>query len=180
MRTPFNRFGCKAFILSVLLAATGRADPAVVEDADGHFAATFPAAVSRSNQIIDMDAGQVILCRTYAAQGAEFFTVIYCDYPEGYVASTGAAAIYKDMAKDAADKAKGTIRSQGDCKLGDVAGLEVLIDGPNRVSVERMRLYVVGDRLFQVTFTGRPNSEAGKDAQGFLDSFRLLPVPAPK
>jgi hypothetical protein len=178
MKTPFRRIGCKACVLFALLAATGRADPTAVEDADGHFAATFPAAVSRSNQILDTDAGQIIMCKAYAAQGAASFTVIYCDYPEGYVASTGAPSIFKGAAKDAADTAKGTIRSQGDCRLGDVAGLEVLIDGPNREFVERMRLYVVGDRLFQVTYTGRPNSEAGKDALDFLDSFRLLPVPA--
>ena len=180
MRTPLLKLCRRAPLLLAMLAVPGRAEPTATVDDDGHFAATFPAEVSRSNQILDTDAGQIIMCKANAAQAGASFVVIYCDYPEGYVAGTGAPGIFKAAAKDAADQAKGSVRSQSDCKLGDVAGVEVLIDGPNKGFVERIRLFAVGDRLFQVQYRGRPGSETGKDALGFLDSFRLLPVPAPR
>jgi hypothetical protein len=151
-----------------------------VEDNDGHFAANFPAAVKRANRIVDKDIGQIATFQVYVSQGGVAFIVTYSDYPEGYVAKTGAATVYKDAAKEAAGNAKGTIRGEDNCKLGDVGGLEAVIDGPDRGYVERVRIYVVGDRLFQVTYVGPPDSEAGKPALDFLDSFRLLPVPASK
>jgi len=151
-----------------------------VEDNDGHFAASFPSAVRRGNRIVDKEIGQIATFQVYASQGAVAFMVTYSDYPDGYVAKTGAATVYRDAAKGAAEDAKGTVRGEENCKLGDVAGLEVVIDGPDRGYVERMRLYVVGDRLFQVTYVGPPDSEAGKAALDFLDSFRLLPVPVSK
>jgi hypothetical protein len=183
MRTLGQGFGRRVWFLlaaSAALAAPGYADPTAVVDEDGHFAATFPAAVTRDNHILDTDAGQVIQCQVSAVQGAMSFVVIYCDYPEGYVAGTGVPAVYKSAAKDVAGNAKGTIRKQDDCKLGDTAGLEVVIDGPNRGFVQRTRLFIIGDRLFQVTYVGRPDSEGGKPALDFLDSFRLHPAPASK
>jgi hypothetical protein len=162
------------------LAVAGRADPTPVVDEDGHFSATFPAAVRRANRIVDKDIGQIVTFQVYTHQGAVAYMVTYNDYPEGYVAGAGAAAVYKNAAKEAAENANGTIRGQDNCKLGDVAGLEVVIDGPDRGFVERMRLFVVGNRLFQVTYLGPPDSEASKPALDFLDSFRLLPAPASK
>jgi len=183
MRTLGQGFGSRVWFLLAAAAATaapGYADPTPVTDDDGHFAATFPAAVTRSNRILDLDAGQVIQCQVSVTQGAMSFVVIYCDYPEGYVAGTGAPAVRRNAAKEAADSVKGTIRKEEDCKLGGTAGLEVLIDAPGRGLVQRTRLFIVGDRLFQVTYVGRPDSEGGKPALDFLDSFRLLPAPASK
>lgn len=178
MKTLSRSFGRTACLVFAMLAVAVRADPTMVSDEDGHFTATFPADVSRSNRIVDTDAGQIILCKVVAAQGAASFMVIYSDYPEGYVASTGAASVYKGAVKEAADNVKGALRSQSSCKLGGVDGLEVLIDGPNREFVERARFFVVGDRLFQVAYIGKPDSETGKAATDFLDSFRLRPPPA--
>jgi hypothetical protein len=184
MKTSSRRFGLRACLRLAMLAAlavAGRAAPTAVVDDDGHFAATFPAAVKRANRIIDKeDIGQIATFQVYTSQGAVAFKVAYNDYPEGYVASTGAAAVYKGAAKEAADIAKGTIRGEDNCKLGSVGGLEVVIDGPDRGFVERIRLYLVGDRLFEVAYVGPPDSEAGKAALDFLDSFRLLPVPENK
>jgi hypothetical protein len=183
MKTPSQSIGRRACLLiamSAALVVAGRADPTAVEDNDGHFAANFPSAVRRANRIVDKDIGQIVTFQVYASQGAVAFMVTYSDYPEGYVVKAGAAAFFKDAAKEAAEAAKGTIRGEDNCKLGDVAGLEVVIDGPDRAYVQRMRLYVVGDRLFQVTYIGPPDSEAGKAALDFLDSFRLLPVPETK
>src|ERR1035438_2502599 len=143
MGTPHQGFGRRVWLLLAMfatLAVGGRADPVAVVDDDGRFAANFPAAVKRTNRILDTDAGQIIMCQVNAAQGTTSFMVIYCDYPEGYVASGGASTVYKSAAKEAADNAKGTIRGEDSCKLRDVAGLEVLIDGPGRGFVERIRL----------------------------------------
>ena len=184
MKAPTRLFrsrSCLILAMLATLAVEGRADPTAVVDNDGHFAANFPAAVKRANRIVDRDdIGQIATFQVYASLGAVAFMVSYSDYPEGYVASTGAAAVFKGAAKEAADSAKGTIRSQDNCKLGNVGGLEVVIDGADRGSVQRIRLYAVGDRLFQVMYAGPPDSEAGKAAVDFLDSFRLLPVPESK
>jgi hypothetical protein len=180
---PFQRFGRTDCLLSAMFATfavAGRADPTEVVDNDGHFAANFPAAVRRANRIVDKDIGQIATFQVYTHQGAVAFMVTYSDYPEGYVAGAGAAAVCKGAAKEAAESAKGTVRGEDNCKLGDVGGLEAVIDGPDWAFVERMSLYVVGDRLFQVAYVGPPDSEAGKTALDFLDSFRLLPVPASK
>jgi len=183
MKTPSQHFGRRAFLRLAVLAAfavAARADPTAVVDDDGHFSATFPGAVRRANRIVDKDIGQIVTVQVYTHQGAVAFMVTYNDYPEGYVANTGAATVFKAAAKEATESVKGTIRGQANCKSGDAAGLEVVIDGPDRGFVERMRLFAVGNRLFEVAYLGPPDSEADKPALDFLDSFRLLPVPAGK
>ena len=123
MRVPFQRFGSRvriALAMIATLAAAARADPDAVKDKDGRFAADFPAAVKRTNEIFDTEAGQVITCQVIAVDGARSYMVTYCDYPEGYVASTGAAAVHKGAAKDAANNAKGNIRSDDSRQLGEV------------------------------------------------------------
>lgn len=179
MRVPCQRFGRKvrvALAVIATLAAAGHAGPDAAKDKDGRFAADFPAAVKRTNEVFDTEAGQMITCQVIAVDGARSYMVTYCDYPEGHVASTGAAAVHKRAAKDAANNAKGNIRSDESRQLGEVAGREVLTEGPDGRFVMRLRLHIVGDHLFQVAHSGPPGSEAGRPALGFLDSFRLLPA----
>ena len=172
-------------VVFAMLAVVGYAAEPTTVDGDGHFSANFPMAVRRANRIVDKDFGQVTTCQVswkgfraiqvYTAHGSVAFMVVYSDYPTDYVSQTGASTICKNAAKELADGAKGTIRSTTEHKLGTIAGIEVVIDGPSGGFVEVARFYAVGERLFQVTYVGPPESETGRDALAFLNSFRILP-----
>lgn len=155
-----------SFRLYAAVAVLARADTTI--DDDGHFAACFPMPTERNNMVLNTDAGKVTMHIVSTKTEANAYIVSYCEGPAGAAASLDGAAT------GAAENMNGKIRSETTCKLGDVDGREVIVDVPSAGMVSRMRLYIVGARLFQVEYIGRAGSESSEDALTFLDSFRLL------
>ncbi len=166
----------KAGVLLALftaLAVAGRAGETV--DAEGRFAATFPASVKRSSQFLDTVLGRVTMHQVYTDQGTTSCLVIFTDYPAGGVArSGGVSTVYANAAQGAVKSVNGTLLSQAECKLGDLTGMDLVVDAPQQKEVAHARYFIVGDRFFQEIFVGPPGAESGKEALAFLDSFRLL------
>ena len=178
MKTPSLRAGLGAALLFAILTPlpmAGSSETPTTVDTDGHFSAKFPDAVTRNNAIVDKGDAQVVVSQISATQGASAFEVTYIDYPEGTVAQSGVAAVLKDAAGTMAANTKGIVRWTSPSKTAGIDGIEVLIDASGRSHVLRARLFAVGDRVFEVSYDGPRDSEAGKAAVSFLDSFRILP-----
>jgi hypothetical protein len=66
---------------------------------------------------------------------------------------------------------KGKLVSEKKIKLGNNVGLEFQADAS--FGVYRARLYVIGDRLYQVVIAGPGDTATSKDAEKIFDSFKL-------
>lgn len=79
-----------------------------------------------------------------------------------------------DGGRDAAAKSiKGTLTKELKVKLGDVEGREIHIDSP-AIGIYRARLFIVGDRMYQVVVAGPKEMALSKESDKFLDSFKVI------
>ncbi|HTQ31218.1 MAG TPA: hypothetical protein VMI53_08400 [Opitutaceae bacterium] len=163
-----------AFAVSARAETTALPKPETVADSDGRFVAKFPGPVQRQSQPVETDVGKVAMNMVYYDAGAMAYMVIYCDYPAGTVEQRGGPENVCDKAsKSAVKNVDGTIRTSSPCRAGEVKGLEILADIPAQKAIDRIRFFVVGDRLYQVIFAGPAGEESSPTAQAFFDSFRL-------
>lgn len=107
----------------------------------------------------------------WVAQGKNdtAFVASYCDFPDAELKKN---PIEKrlDQARDGAVKsARGKLKSEKAIRLANHPGRDLVIEKDGKVIV-RTRIYAVGGRLFQVMTLG---PVAPKEAEGFLNSFRL-------
>jgi hypothetical protein len=78
-----------------------------------------------------------------------------------------------DDGRDAAVRSvKGKLLNEKDVKTGDLAGREFQVDAPG-LGVYRARMFIVGDRLYQLVVAGPKDIAQSKDADKFLDSFKV-------
>lgn len=82
-----------------------------------------------------------------------------------------------DSASEGALKsvAGGTLVSKKKITLGKAAGLDYVIDVPKDSQRLRQRVFLVGDKLVQQTYSGPKGSETGASVKQFVDSLKFQP-----
>jgi hypothetical protein len=84
--------------------------------------------------------------------------------------------VLDDVASTAATSMKGKVEDEKKVTLdGKYRGRDMRIPMPNRKGMVRMRLYLVGKRLYQVTVAGKVDFVDTPTPSRFLESFALLP-----
>ncbi len=78
-----------------------------------------------------------------------------------------------DDGRDAAVRnIKGKLTSEKDVKVAGEPGREIQIEAPG-LGIYRARLVIIGDRLYQLVVAGPEEIARSKDADKFLDSFKV-------
>jgi len=181
LSTSWARFFLPALLVFAMAARARTATDAGIEtvaDSEGRFVVSLPGPVQRNEQEVDSPAGRVTMKTVLHDGGAQAsFMVIYSDYPTGTVARAGGPDQVCKNASKAALKGMndGALRSSSPCQLGEIKGLEIIADNSPDHSVNRIRFFVVGDRLYQVIFAGPAGGETSPEARAFFDSFHLTP-----
>jgi hypothetical protein len=154
-----------------LLGASGPDDWKPFAPQFGGFSVLVPGKPMQHKQNVKTAAGIVAVTFYTVAKDAETYLVGYSDFPETAV-KPGTEEKHLDNAKDGAiARAKGTLESEKNIKLGKHVGRELLIRGEDKFV--RTRIYAVNKRLYQTMMVGAKDSVLGKDADRFLDSFKL-------
>ena len=107
------------------------------------------------------------------SQGKIAYVVSYADMPE--LAKAGGELIEKALEngrKQAAVNLKGKVIYDKEHKLNGNPGREVHIETP-ALGIYRMRMYVIGPRLYQVIVLGPREVALSKDSDRYLDSFKV-------
>jgi hypothetical protein len=162
-------------LLAVLVVSALPVRAEAVNSKDGRFAATFPGSARMSTTPVQ--SGDVTVRMTvYAFENGQLnYYVSYSDYPPRTFDRLSRDQAYVNVINATLANVKGRKEREADVKLGDVTGREVLIDVPAQHATMRERLFLVGNRLYQVVYGGPPGSANAKPALDFLNSFKLLP-----
>ncbi len=139
------------------------------------FSATFPWQSKMSASPIQTQVGKVTLV-TYSSANdndTQAFIIALSDYPKGSTLS------YDRGIEGAINSVNGTLRSRVPYKLGNINGFDFLIDGPSASSTQNTlvfheRIFIVGNRLYQVLYDGPMGTEQSAYALNFLNSIKLL------
>ena len=68
---------------------------------------------------------------------------------------------------------KGKLLSEKNIKLGDTPGRETQIEVAGGKKLFRARVYLADQRMYQVVVFGTKKAATSKEADRFLDSFKL-------
>lgn len=101
------------------------------------------------------------------------FAVMYCDYPVGHIQRTGPKAVLAGARNGAAASAGGQIISNNSISLGNHVGQETKIRDTAKGLEIRNRMYLVGDRMYQVMVVAESGNAENQEAEDFLNSFEL-------
>jgi hypothetical protein len=167
-----SRLWLAAAFLLACVPAHAQTQPKEFQSKEGGFAVRAPGQPQRTKRAVTTNAGPIdtFFFIFETADGA--LMVAYNDYPAAFVASAGADKIVQD-ARDAAAK-NGKLASERKVTLAGYPGRELRLDGgPMNLSM-RTRIFLVKERLYQVTAVLPPSQIDGARANSYLDSFRLL------
>jgi hypothetical protein len=160
-------------VVAVALAACSREETVV--NIDGGFSATFPVKTQTTSMPVKSGDVEVTMTMVAAEKNGASFIVSYVDYPAGTLAQKSLDQAFQDIIDGTVGNVQGALRTASSIALGGTAGREVLIDVPAQNVAVHERIFLVGDRLYQVMYGGPKGTESAKEAMAFLDSFKLLP-----
>jgi len=147
------------------------------ESARGGFRVAFPAApiVKRGKQRTEI--GDILTTRYSAGDGAEaVYDLTYNDYPRQGIAKLSADRLMDAVLDGLVYQSKGKLVSEKPFAAGNFTGREHDIEGQDGMRY-RIRLLLVGNRLYQLTAMARPPARA--DERKFFNSFQLTSVTPP-
>ncbi|HEY9074301.1 MAG TPA: hypothetical protein VIN67_09240 [Desulfobaccales bacterium] len=165
-----------ALLLALCLAGCS-SKPQEFKSEAGRFSIMTPVALQEETQPLETEAGKISLHLFAAQEGFTGYFVSYCDYPPEFVKKKEPEQML-DGARDGATKsAKGKLVSDTKISLAGHPGLEVVIDarepqGPN--GLIKGRLFMVGNRLYQVMVVAPKSRTDDQATDSFLQSFKLL------
>jgi len=99
----------------------------------------------------------------------------YSDYPANLVKNQGIEPTLDGSRNGAVQNVKGKLLKEQKITLGKqrLPGREILIEAAGGAAHVRARIYISGDRLYQVLVGGPEKFVASKEATAFLDSFKV-------
>jgi hypothetical protein len=166
------RLALVASLIAMVAVACSRDETVVSQD--GRFSATFPSKPQTSAIPVQGDGFTLTMNMVAAEKASATYVVSYVDYPSGTLAQKSPDQAFQDIVDGTVGNVGGTLRSVTPVALGDATGRAVMIDVPAENVAVHERIYLVGDRLYQVMYGGPKGSEIEKGAMAFLDSFKLL------
>lgn len=164
-----------SLLLAVCLAGCSAA-PKEFKSEDGKFSVMAPVALQKTTQEVETQGGKLDLHLFYGQDGDLGYFVSYCDY-DPQVAKASLAENMLDGARDGAvSNVNGKLVSETNITLGDHPGREVIIEAraeDRPPAIIKSRMFMVKNRLYQVTTVASRGRAGDKELDNFLRSFKL-------
>lgn len=155
-----------AVLAALCLLLMGVAPAFQFTDEVGRFSAIFPAEPLLGKDEGMSDSGPHVHYSWTLEQEKRVFAVIFTEY------SRRIAKNYDKNVKSLLDQGAKLLR-QSTIDLGGVDGREIYTELPER-EILRQRMFLVGNRLYQVIYQGPFGTESREDVETFMQSFQFL------
>jgi hypothetical protein len=139
---------------------------------EGRFKVLMPGAPKQDKAETESDFGKGLLHMNVAQAGMAIYGANYVDFP-AEVKKAPLKQVYDSSRDGAVANMAGKLASEKDVKLGEYPGREIRIEVGEGKRLFRARVFLIEQRLYQVVVFGAPEVAASKDADKFLDSFKL-------
>jgi hypothetical protein len=139
---------------------------------EGHFKVLMPGKPEHNNLDSVSDFGKGILHMNSAQANGTMYAGNYSDFPEG-IKKVPIKQVFDSSRDGAVGNLDGKLVSEKDIELNKHPGREILIAVAGGVRLFRVRVYLVDRRLYQVVVFGPKEAANSKEADKFLDSFKL-------
>lgn len=165
------------FLPTILLTCgCGAAEWKEFSSKDGRYSVSMPGTPKETTQKVPTPAGEIVTnVATLEPSKGVGYAVSYNDMPfdDDKLKQPGVVDNVLDgSANGQVTNVKGKLISQKAIKLGEFPGREVHFEVPGQGEI-RSRIFLVGKRLYQTMVQGPKASVTSKDADKFLDSFKV-------
>ncbi len=173
MTSNTRGLGAAAIFSAICIISAGpTAAQDVYRSPEGDFAITFPMAPTvqtrpahRSNDIAER--------RYVDEENGRTFMVTVDDYPSGVLPSEADEGVYDRLLRSYAKSDPASLKSTRPTRLSGRPCLEgVYMDADGNVQV--IRVMMLGDRIYQVTYVHAPDVNAPGAADAFFNGFKIL------
>jgi hypothetical protein len=162
-------------VLFLVIFATGCSQPQTYDSSSGRFTIDFPGKPKEQSQTVQTPTGNVTAHIIMYESRIAAYVVTYSDFPASQIKSSSADELLDGACQGVASNIGGTITSQKSISIDNHPGQEVKVSASSRgKKVEvRNRIYLVGNRLYQVIVTAAPGDTEDATANKFVTSFKL-------
>jgi hypothetical protein len=165
--------GIAILVLGALLGSACGPSWADVEPADGRFSIRMPGEPTEQTRTLKTVAGEIAM-RIYAVEDSRAsYMVSFADYPVDIVAASTPETVLDGARDGAAVNISGKVLHERAFVFQGHPARDVVVLDAMEVEL-RMRIVLVGRRLYQVAFTTERGSPVDAVGVTFRDSFRLL------
>jgi hypothetical protein len=170
-----KRFGFALLVLLLPLALCAEdKKPVDFASKTGKFSVTLPEKPAEKTSKVPTDLGKLELHIFIVDQKDRAFLVTYSDYPPKTVGDN-AEKLLAGVIEGNAKSLKGKVLSDEKITIGKgkYPGREVRIEMPDKKGLYRARIYIVGDRLYQVVALGPDEFAKSKAVDDYMKSFTI-------
>jgi hypothetical protein len=160
-------------LLILVICLTGHSAAAQVYSCTpGKYEVEFPGIPQLSMDTVETDAGNVILYSALVTPNQEeAFLVVYSDYSHELVSMSDAYSIINAAKEGALGNFKAKTVHEKKITLINYPGLE--FDAVSDQFTISYKMFMAGDRLFQVGYISLNKSKTHSDFRKFLDTFKI-------
>jgi len=140
---------------------------------DGDFSVQMPAEPQEQVDEYDTDSGKITVHMNGTTVGDMDYITAYSDYPAELVAAKGIQGILNDARDGAVTNTKGELVAEEAIEMNGNPGLFLQVGSPDGKGLAQAKLFLVGNRLFQIFVAGPKDNADSEDVQFYLNSFTL-------
>ncbi|HLX60266.1 MAG TPA: hypothetical protein VKX17_03180 [Planctomycetota bacterium] len=159
----------------VLVAAAMALGAEEFKSEAGGFAILAPVELKEQTTSVDSVNGKIDTHMFQGDKNGKRYVVGYTDYPADLIKQEGADKLL-DLARDGAAKSlNGKVANESKIALDGNPGRELDLDAKqdNADTKYKMRLYMAGNRLYQIVIAAQAGKAAPEEVNDFLNSFKL-------
>jgi hypothetical protein len=139
---------------------------------DNSFTVMLPKAVKEEKQTVNTQIGPIEFLSYNAKAKHQEFGVAYSDYPASYITTTDPVTLLDGSRDGAVRNIQGNLLSETIINIKGHPGRELRIEGPQKM-ILKSRIYLVGNRLFQIMAISKPDHSFDKKIDEVFNSFKI-------
>jgi hypothetical protein len=174
MRSAFKCIGVSVLAALILAGCGGEAGWREFRSEGGGFTIMMPGRPEEQSQKTATAFGTIESRVFLVEHQAAGYLVNYADYPQDLVQDSPADVILDGVSLGVVSQSGGTLKSSAAIRLGDFTGRELEITSPGGQSLLKVRIYLVGVRIFQLSVVSEIGVDIIDDVARFFESFELL------
>lgn len=163
-----------ALALIAVLSSCQQSEWIVVSPGDGASSISMPGTPSEETQSVQTPAGDIDVHTFVFEQKEVAYSIIYSDFPDALIAARDTEKMLDGARDGAISSVKGTLKAETKITLEEFPGREVKIEAPDGKHTVISRVYLVGNRLYQVAVAMPKEDPSSDDVAKFFSSFKLL------
>jgi hypothetical protein len=164
--------------IMLLASCTPKANWQEFTGPEGDFTILLPGIPKEEVQVVNSEAGDITVHLFNVPLGSFAYVVAYSDYPADLVANMGAEKLLDGARDGAVSNTRGKLLDESPVEIDGFPGRFLKVLSPDGTGLAQARMFLVGNRLYQIFVASPKSDQDSEDIQKYLDSFTLKNQPS--